>query len=102
MAYLVVAWRDGAIGSLPFAVLLTLALAVEFHPFLETFAFLTAVGAVALLAGWVLAGPATRPRVTRLAWWARLSSLGSLVLAAPFLAAALANVPQSFHRIPAA
>lgn len=100
MAYLVVAWRDGAIGSLPFAVLLTLALAAQFYLFLETFAFLTAVGAVALLAGWVLAGPATRPRVTRLAWLAGLSWLGSLVLAAPFLAAALANVPQSFHRIP--
>ena len=77
MAYLVVAWRDGVIGSLPFAVLLTLALAAQFYLFLETFAFLTAVGAVALLAGWVLAGPATRPRVTRLAWlaWPVLAGL---------------------------
>ena len=55
IAYLVVAWRDGAIGSVPFAVLLALALAAQFYLFLETFAFLTAVGAVALLAGWALA-----------------------------------------------
>ena len=102
IAYLVVAWRDGAIGSVPFAVLLALALAAQFYLFLETFAFLTAVGAVALLAGWALAGPAARPLVTRLAWLAGLSWLGSVVLAAPFLAAALAHVPASFHRRPGA
>lgn len=100
MAYLVVAWRDGAIGSRMFAVLLALALALQFYLFLETFALLTAVGAVALLAGWALAGPAARPVVTRLARLASLSWLGSLVLAVPFLAAALAHVPASFKRHP--
>ena len=100
MAYLVVAWRDGAIGARAFVVLLTLALAVQFYLFLETFAFLTAVGALALLAGWALAGPAARPVVTRLARLAGLAYLGSLVLAAPYLAAALADVPASFHRKP--
>jgi hypothetical protein len=100
MAYLVVAWRDGAIGTVPVAVLLALAMAAQFYLFLETFAFLTAVGALALLAAWALAGPAGRPGVTRLARVAGLSWLGSIVLAAPFLAAALAHVPASFHRHP--
>lgn len=100
MAYLVVAWRDGAIGPRAFAVLLALALAAQFYLFLETFAFLTGVGAVALLAGWALAGPAARPLVTRLARLVGLSWLASLVLAVPFLAAALADVPASFHRHP--
>ena len=99
MAYLVVAWRDGAIRAPLFVVLLALALAAEFYLFLETFAFATAVGALALLAGWGLAGQAARPVVTRLARLAGLAWLGSLVLAAPFLAAALANVPASFHRL---
>ena len=100
IAYLVVAWRDGAIGPVPFVVLVALALAAQFYLFLETFAFLTAVGALALLAAWALAGPVARPRVTRLAGLAGLAWLGSLVLAAPFLAAALAHVPATFHRRP--
>ncbi len=98
MAYLVVAWRDGAIRAPILVVLLALALAAQFYLFLETFAFVTAVGALALLAGWALAGPAARPIVTRLAGLAGLAWLGSIVLAAPFLTAALANVPASFHR----
>jgi hypothetical protein len=98
MAYLVVAWRDGAIGAPLFVVLLALALATQFYLFLETFAFVTGVGALAMLAGWALAGPASRPIVARLARLAGLAWLGSLLLAAPFLAAALANVPASFHR----
>jgi hypothetical protein len=98
MAYLVVAWRDGAIRAPIFVVLLALALAAQFYLFLETYAFVTAVGALALLAGWALVGPAARPIVTRLAGLAGLAWLGSIVLAAPFLAAALANVPASFHR----
>jgi hypothetical protein len=98
MAYLVVAWRDGAIRAPIFVVLLALALAAQFYLFLETYAFVTAVGALALLAAWALVGPAARPIVTRLAGLAVLAWLGSIVLAAPFLAAALANVPASFHR----
>ena len=98
MAYLVVAWRDGAIRAPIFVVLLALALAAQFYLFLETFAFVTAIGALALLAAWALVGPATRPIVTRLAGLAGIAWLGSIVLAAPFLAAALANVPASFHR----
>jgi hypothetical protein len=100
MAYLVVAWRDGAIRAWAFVVLLALAMAALFYLFLETFAFLTAVGAVALLAGWALARRADRPQVARLAGLTGLAWLGSLVLAAPFLAAALAHVPASFHRHP--
>jgi hypothetical protein len=98
MAYLVVVWRDGAIRAPIFVLLLTLALAAQFYLFLETFAFVTAVGALALLAAWALTSPAARPTVTRLAGLAGLAWLGSIVLAAPFLAAALANVPASFHR----
>jgi hypothetical protein len=99
MAYLVVAWRDGSIGAPTFVVLLALALAAQFYLFLETFAFATGLGALALLACWTLAGPATRPVVARLARLAGLAWLGSVVLAAPLLAAALASVPASFHRL---
>jgi len=100
MAYLVVAWRDGAIRGRAFVVLLTLALAAQVALFLETFAFVTAMGALALLVGWALAGPATRPVVTRLARLAGLAWLGSLVLGSPLIAAALANVPSAFDRRP--
>lgn len=100
IAYLVLAWRDGAIKTVPFVAALTLMLAAQFYLFLETFAFLTGLGVVALLAGWALAGPSARPQVTRLARLAGLSWLGSLVLAAPFLVVALASTPTSFHRIP--
>jgi hypothetical protein len=100
VAYLVVAWRDGALGSRAFVVLLTLALAAQFYLFLETFAFLTGVGALTLLAGWALAGPAARSVVVRLARLACLSWLASLVLTVPFLVVALADVPASFHRHP--
>jgi hypothetical protein len=100
MAYLVVAWRDGAIRAPLFVVLLALALAAQFYLFLETFAFATGLGALALLAGWALASPATRPVVARLARLAGLAWLGSLVLASPFLAVALSHVPASFHRHP--
>jgi hypothetical protein len=102
MAYLVVAWRDGSIRAPIFVVLLALALAAQFYLFLETYTYLTAVGALALLAGWALASPATRPTITRLAGLAGLAWLGSLVLAAPLLAAALADVPPSFYRRPGA
>jgi hypothetical protein len=100
MAYLVVAWRDGAIPAWALVVLLALALAAQVALFLETYAFVTGVGALALLAGWALAGPATRPVVSRLALLAGLAWVGSLVLASPLLAAALANVPKAFHRKP--
>jgi hypothetical protein len=100
MAYLMVAWRDRAIGARAFVVLMALALAAQFYLFLETFAFVTGVGALALLAGWALAGPADRPTVSRLARLAGLSWLGSLVLAAPLLAAALRHIPPPFHRQP--
>jgi hypothetical protein len=66
MAYLVVLWWDGSIGPRVFTGLLALAMAVQFYLFLETFADMTAVWALALVVGYALAGRAGRPAVARL------------------------------------
>ena len=51
MAYLVVLWRDGKLGARAFVGLLALVMVAQFYLFLETFADMTAVWAVALLVG---------------------------------------------------
>ena len=98
MAYLVVAWRDRAIGSPAFVALLGLAMAAQFYLYLETFTFMTAVWVLALLVGYALAGRDGRPAVARLGLLVGLSYLLAVVLAAPYLAAALAHVPPGFAR----
>jgi hypothetical protein len=55
MAYLMLAWRDRAIGSRTFVVLLALAMTVQFYLFLETFAGMTAVLVLGLAVGYLLA-----------------------------------------------
>ncbi len=97
MAYLVVLWRDGALGPRAFTGLLTAALALQFYLFLETFADLTAIWAAALLAGYALAGRAGRPQVARLSRRVGLAYLCALALAAPYLWYALAHMPANFE-----
>ncbi len=100
IAYLVLLWFDKKIRSWLFVALLTLAMAAQFYLFLETFADLTVVLAVALLAGYALAGREGRPSVRRLSWLVGLAYAASLVLAAPFAWSALTHVPAGFMRAP--
>jgi len=101
MAYLVVLWRDGAISSRVFAGLLGLAIALQFYLFLEIFADMTAVWALALAAGYVLASRADRPRVAKLIRLVGVAYLLAIALAAPYLAYALTHVPPGYTTSPA-
>lgn len=89
LAYLVVLWREGAIGTRAFVVVAGLTMAVQFYLFLETFADLTALLAVALVVGIVVAGRAGRPEVLRLARHLGYAYAIAILFALPYLAYAL-------------
>jgi hypothetical protein len=97
IAYLVLRWWDGSLGRRGFLIWMALALAAEFYTFLEAFADLTMVAVIALIIGYVVAAPDARPKVVRLAVDSVIAYAVSIVLAAPYLYAALANKPKSFH-----
>jgi hypothetical protein len=99
IGYLVVLWRDEAIGSGAFVALLAAALAAQFYLFLETFAGLTGVLALALLAGYAVAGRAARPWVARLSLLVGLAYAIALVLAAPYLWIALSQQPPRWEYV---
>jgi len=98
LAYLMVAWRDGAIGPRAFVTWAALALTVQAYLFLETFAELTAVLIAGFAVGAALAGREGRPRVARLALLASISYAISLAATAPFVWYALAHRPPAFTR----
>ncbi|HXT88560.1 MAG TPA: hypothetical protein VN714_04805 [Trebonia sp.] len=98
LAYLMVAWRDGAIGPRAFVTWTALALALQAYLFLETFADLTAVLIAGFAVGAALAGRDGRPRVARLALLTGIGYVISLVLTAPFIGYALAHRPPAFTR----
>ncbi len=93
MAYLVVLWWDEKIGTRKLVGLLALVMAAQFYLFLETFADMTVVLAVALLAGYALAGRSGRPAVARLIRLVSLAYLLAMAVAAPYLWFALGHVP---------
>jgi hypothetical protein len=97
IAYLVLRWWDGSLGRRGFLIWMALALAAEFYTFLEAFADLTLIAPIALVIGYVVAARDTRPKVVRLAVDLVIAYVGSIVLAAPYLYAALVNKPKSFH-----
>ena len=97
IAYLVLRWWDGSLSRRAFLIWTSLAFAAEFYTFLEAFADLTLVAPFALVIGYVVAARDTRPKVVRLAVDSVIAYAGSIVLAAPYLYAALANKPKSFH-----
>lgn len=101
MAYLVVLWRDGRIGSRVFVGLLALSMALQFYLFIETFTDMTVVWAIALALGYVLADRSDRPAVARLSRLAGVAYALAIVCALPYLAYALAHVPRGFVRSPA-
>lgn len=102
IAYLVLLWRDGKLGSRAFVGLLALAIVLQFYLFLETFADMTMIGAVALLVGYALAGRSGRPAVASLSRRAGLAYLLAMVFAAPYLVYAVTHVPKGFVRSPGA
>jgi len=91
LVYLVLAWRDGAIRSRVLVILAGLVLAAQFYLFLETFADLTAVLVLSLLAGLAVADRAGRRKVLELTRLLGTSYLIALALAAPYLAVALST-----------
>jgi hypothetical protein len=97
LAYLVVVWREGALGTRAFVVLAGLTMAVQFYLFLETFADLTALLAVSLVVGLVAAGRARRPEVLRLARYLGYAYAVALLLALPYLAYALTVKAPVLH-----
>ena len=99
MAYLIVAWRDGAIGPRTFVALLAVTMAVQFYLFLETFADLTAILIIGLLAGYAVAGKAARPQIARLSRLLGLAFAITAVLIAPYLVFALTHVPPKFVHV---
>jgi hypothetical protein len=100
MAYLIVRWWQGRLNRWAFAGLLALGLVLQFYLFLETFADLVGVSALALLAGYALAGRANRATVLRLAKFVGLAYLLALIFIGPYLAYALTHVPRGFQRSP--
>jgi hypothetical protein len=100
MAYLVVLWRDKAIGSAWLVALLGVAMALQFYLFLETFAEMTVLLAIGLVAGYALAGRENRSLVVRLSSRIVMAYVLGVVLAAPFLVYALTHVPPGFVRSP--
>ncbi len=95
IGYLVLLWRDGAIGRVTFVVLAGIAIAVQFYLFLEIFADLVALVVVALVVGYLVAGRCYRPQVARLAGLLGVAFVLGLVLAAPYLYVALAHEPAN-------
>jgi hypothetical protein len=100
MAYLVVLWRDKAMGSTALVCLLGVAMALQFYLFLETFAELTVLLVIGVLAGLALADRASRPMISRLSVRLGLAYVVAVVLAAPYLYYALTHVPPGFARSP--
>ncbi len=95
LAYLMLLWRDQAIGARTFVILTGLGLALQFYLFLETFADLTAILVISFVLGLVLAGRPGRPRVLRLARLTAAAYAIAIVLAAPYLAYALSTTPPT-------
>jgi hypothetical protein len=98
MVYLALLWRDGELRSRSFVALLALAMAVEFYIFDEAFFWMSVLWTALLLIGFVVARPAQRPEVVRLAKLFALAWAGAMLLASPYLAYALRHAPANFSR----
>jgi hypothetical protein len=98
LAYLVVVWRDGSVGTRTFVILAGLTMALEFYLSVEVFADLTAILAVSLLVGVVVAGRDGQPQMARLARVVGLAYVIAAVLAAPYAAHMLTiSAPKLKH-----
>ena len=100
IAYLMLVWRDGDVGSRAFVVLLALAMAVQFYLFIETFVGMTIVLVLGLAVGYALADRPNRKLIARLAARVAIAYAIALVLAAPFAKYALSHQPPGFSSRP--
>ena len=98
IAYLIVVYRDGAIGPLAFRCLLAAALLLQMLVFLETFAEVSVMLAAGLAVAYWLAGPAARPQVARLSRHVGVAYLAAAAIGSPYLAYVLAHAPSGFAR----
>jgi hypothetical protein len=99
LAYLVLVWRDGSIGTRTFVITAGLTMALQFYLMVETFADTTAVLAICLLVGFALAGRDARPEIIRLARVVGLAYVLAAVLAAPYVVYMLAGkAPKLKHQ----
>jgi hypothetical protein len=89
LAYLVVLWREHAIGTRAFVVLAGLTMAAQFYLFLETFADLTALLAVSLVVAIAVTRRDNRPEMLRVARYVGYAYAIGILLALPYLAYAL-------------
>lgn len=98
MVYLALLWRDGKLRSHSFVALLAVAMAVEFYVFDEAFFWMTVLWTAFTLIGLLVARPAQRPEIVRLAKLAALAWAAAVVLASPYLVYALRHAPAQFSR----
>jgi hypothetical protein len=89
LGYLIIVWRDRAIGTRTFVILAAVTMALQFYLMMETFADLTAILAISLLVGIAVAGRDGRAAVVRLAKFLGLAYAIAAVLALPYVAYAL-------------
>jgi len=99
LGYLIVRWYEGSIGVRAFVLLAGLLMTVQFYLFLETFADLTAILAVSLIAAIALAGPTARPAVLRLAKQLGLAYGIAIAFALPYLGYALTSRPPNLKTV---
>ncbi len=98
MVYLAVAWWQESLRRIGYVIWMMIAFALEFYTFLEAYAQMTLLFAVAFLIGFAVAGRQYRRKVARLAGLTTIAYLGGLVLAFPYLRYALQNYPKSLVR----
>ena len=79
MVYLVLRWWDGTLGRIGYVIWMTVAMALQFYTFNETFADMTAVWAGALVIGFAVAGRADWRNVARLAGLTAVAYAGAVV-----------------------
>jgi hypothetical protein len=99
LGYLIVRWHEETIKVRTFVILAGLLMAVQFYLFVETFADLTALLAVALILALALAGRAARPAMLRLTKLLALAYGLAIVLALPYLGYALTTRPPTLKTV---
>ncbi|MBO0830931.1 MAG: hypothetical protein J2P28_04090 [Actinobacteria bacterium] len=98
MVYLVLLWRDGTLRPVPFVALQAVAMTAEFYVFNETFVWMTVLGAVLLLIGFLIASPVERSEVARLARLLGVAWLVALAFISPTLVYMLRHSPGTFTK----
>jgi hypothetical protein len=85
LGYIIVVCWQGRISTRAFVILAAITLAVQFYLFLEVFADLAGILAIALVVGYALAGQAGRPAIIRLGKVIGLAYVIAVVLALPYV-----------------